>query len=135
MKENHNLSILIVDDDKETSRLIKQILELFGYHPSIASSGKLALKLAKEQPPDIILLDVMMPDVDGFEVCRHLKNDPKTATCIVILLTALTDGEIKLASDKAGADRILTKPFDVNQFVETINAMSGENHKPLSRLS
>ena len=129
MKENKNLNILIVDDDKETSRLINQILEIFGYHPRIASSGKVALTMAKEQPPDIILLDVMMPDMDGIEVCRYLKSDPLTANSIVILLTALTDGEIKLASVKAGADRVLGKPFDVNKFVETIDEISGEHHK------
>jgi DNA-binding response OmpR family regulator len=126
---NKNLNILIVDDDKETSQLVKQILEIFGYHSNIARSGQLALTIAKEQSPDIILLDVMMPDMDGIEVCRRLKSDPSTANSIVILLTALTDGEIKFASGKAGADRVLGKPFDVNKFVETIEEISGGNQK------
>ena len=91
MMINDKYTILVVDDAPEIAEILSVILSQ-DYHVKVASSGKLALELASDvYPPDIILLDVMMPEIDGFETCRRLKENPATQDIPVIFLTALND--------------------------------------------
>ena len=96
--------LLIVDDDTDTLRLVGLMLERQGYDVLAASSGDQALSLAKSASPDLILLDVMMPDIDGYEVTRRLRVDANTADIPVIMFTAKTQLDDKLTGFDVGAD-------------------------------
>ena len=111
MEPGHS-TILIVDDEPSGRDLLKRLLSVEGYQLALASSGPEALTKAAELTPDLILLDVMMPDMDGFEVCRRLRSDPLLAEVPIIIVTALDDNEARLQGLRIGADDFVTKPFD-----------------------
>ncbi|HEY0076638.1 MAG TPA: response regulator [Abditibacteriaceae bacterium] len=104
--------ILIVDDTPLNVRLLSSILEIEGYSVVTASNGPDALKLVPETEPDVVLLDVMMPGMDGFEVCRRLRADAASAHLPVVMVTALQDMPNRVQALEAGADDFLTKPVD-----------------------
>lgn len=108
----HTSTILIVDDETVMHDILEGLLIDRGYNLAFAGNGQEALARAAELTPDLILLDVMMPDMDGFEVCRRMRADPLLAEVPVIMLTALDDRESRLEGIKAGADDFVTKPFD-----------------------
>jgi DNA-binding response OmpR family regulator len=103
--------ILIVDDDVQTLRLVGLMLERQGYKILAASNGNQAIGMARAELPDLILLDVMMPDVDGFSVARTLRKEPETSEIPILMFTARTQVEDKIAGYEAGADDYLTKPI------------------------
>jgi len=105
-------TVLIVDDSGVNRRLIQALLEPQGYVIHTAASGEEALTSVAEDPPDLILLDVMMPGLDGRQVASALKADPATANIPIIMVTAQTDREARLAALEAGAEDFLTKPVD-----------------------
>jgi DNA-binding response OmpR family regulator len=105
--------ILVVDDNEQNLTLIRVILRRHGYDSLLARSGEEALRQVLQDPPDLIILDVMMPGMDGIEVCRRLKDDDETRLIPIIIMTALDQLEDKLRGIEAGADDFLTKP--VNQ--------------------
>lgn len=105
-------TILVVDDDAQVSRMLSRLLTREGYRVIVAHDGLAALQIVNQNPPDLILLDVTMPGMDGFEVCRIIKDDPQTALIPVTILTALDAREHRTAGIDAGADDVLTKPFD-----------------------
>lgn len=108
-------NILIVDDEENNILLIKGILSSGDYNLIGATSGKEALRIvAEDPPPDMILLDVMMPEIDGFEVCRKLKQDEKTRVIPIVMVTALREEEHQVKAIDVGADDFLSKP--VNPF-------------------
>ena len=102
--------ILIVDDDVDTLRLVGLMLQRQGYQISAATNGEQGLAKAFEEKPDVILLDIMMPDMDGYEVTRRLRKNPTTKTTPVLLFTAKTQLDDKVTGFEAGADDYLTKP-------------------------
>ncbi|MBN1887031.1 MAG: response regulator [Thermoflexales bacterium] len=104
--------ILIVDDEQVGRDSLQVSLTAQGYELAFAASGAEALATAAELSPDLILLDVMMPGMDGFEVCRRLRADPHLAEVPILLITALDDRESRLQGLEAGADDFLSKPFD-----------------------
>ena len=104
--------VLVVDDMAVNRVLLRDILEAEGHEVAEAAGGPEALERAVAQPPDVILLDVNMPSMDGFEVCRRLKAGPETAAVPVLLVTALAQREQRLAGIAAGASDYLTKPID-----------------------
>ncbi|MES1982540.1 MAG: diguanylate cyclase [Pseudomonadota bacterium] len=104
--------VLIVDDEANNRKLLEAMLTPEGYGTYSASSGEEALILAAEQQPDLILLDIMMPGMDGFQVASQLKDNPATMTIPIIMLTSLDDRHSKLVGLHAGADAFLTKPVD-----------------------
>jgi DNA-binding response OmpR family regulator len=102
--------ILVVDDDENILSLERTILEQKGFHVTTAAGGEEALKLLREQAFDLVLLDVMMPDKDGFEVCRLIKQDSRTKTTPVIFLTAKGGGEALAEGFESGAVMYINKP-------------------------
>ncbi len=104
--------ILIVDDLVKVRQAMESLLVGQGYQLEFACDGKEALQKASTLLPDLILLDVMMPNMDGFEVCRHLRADSRLAEVPIVLVTALDDQESRLKGIEAGADDFITKPFD-----------------------
>jgi len=105
-------TILIVDDDPAGRRTLESILEGQGYNLEMAENGLQALEKAGKLLPDVILLDVMMPGMDGFEVCQRIRNNPLLAEIPIIMLTALDDRKSLLDGLESGADDYITKPYD-----------------------
>ena len=112
--------ILIVDDNIDALRLLSNLLNQRGYKVRKAINGKIALMGVKAEAPDLILLDVMMPGMNGYEVCKQLKNTPETASIPVIFLTALDDSLDKIKGFKAGGADYITKPFQVEEVLVRI---------------
>ena len=109
--------ILVVDDEEKNLRLMEALLIPLGYEVILAQDGEEALEKVQETPPDVILLDVMMPGIDGFEACRRLKEDQQTAAIPVLLVTALTERQDRLTGIEAGANDFLTKPIDAHDLI------------------
>lgn len=105
-------TILIVDDDERNLRLLQAMLAREDYHIITASGGEEALKRVSEAEPDLILLDVMMPGIDGFEVCKRIKHQAETRIIPIVMVTALTEKEDRIRALKSGADDFLSKPVD-----------------------
>ncbi len=104
--------VLVIEDHAPTVELIRTVLQTVGYEVTIALDGPLGLRKAADERPDLILLDVMMPELDGFEVCRRLKADPRTNRIPVIIVSVKASPENFEFAEKAGADGYLTKPFE-----------------------
>ncbi len=104
--------ILIIDDDERNRRLLTALLSLQGHECLLASSGKQALDVVRLTPPDIILLDLVMPEMDGFEVARILKSNQATRCIPIIMLTSLNDADSRIRGLQAGAEDFVSKPFD-----------------------
>ncbi len=112
-KENNvDSMVLIVDDEYAGRETLQSILEGEGYRLEMAENGAQAIEKARQFLPDVILLDVMMPGMTGFEVCQRIRSDPQIAEIPIIMLTALDDRESLLTALKAGADDFVSKPFD-----------------------
>ena len=104
--------ILIVDDEPRIREVLMRFLAREGYEPRAAESGEEALEAIRAEPPDLVLLDLRLPGVDGFEVCRRLKENPTTALIPVTILTGNQETETHTRGIEAGADDFITKPFD-----------------------
>ena len=113
---------LIVEDHPEQADLVARILRLRDYHPILADNGESGLRLAREQVPDVMLLDLMLPDINGFDVCRRLRTDPATMLIPVVMLTALNDVQHRVHGFRVGANAYVTKPYGVEDLFEAINA-------------
>ncbi len=109
--------VLVVDDEEPNRNLLGEALQVHGYEVLEAGTGQVALQLVAHRPPDVILLDVMMPGLDGFEVCRRLKADRDTAPIPVLLITALFDRKERLLGIEAGANDFLSKPVDLHDLI------------------
>ncbi|NES07333.1 MAG: adenylate/guanylate cyclase domain-containing response regulator [Okeania sp. SIO2F4] len=117
---NKQPCILVVDDEPDNLILLEEILTLEGYSTISAKSGKEALQVANQSPPDLILLDVMMPEIDGFEVCQWLRHHPRLKTIPIIFLTALDDEKSKLKGLELMGDDYITKPFNTRLLLAKI---------------
>jgi len=114
--------ILVVDDVRENVRLLEAVLEAHGYEVVSATDGHAALELAVSTKPDLVLLDVLMPQPDGYTVCRRLREQDETAVLPVIMLTA-SEGAEKTRSIEAGADDFITKPFNQEELLIRIRSL------------
>jgi len=115
--------ILVVDDDPEIREFVKTHLESEGFEIEVAASGPEALEFATERPPALVLLDVMMPGMDGLTTLRHLRNDVPTANIPVVMLTAKPQAAERVKGLDLGADDYLTKPFEVDELVARVRSV------------
>lgn len=122
--------ILIVDDDLDTLRLVGLMLQHQGYRISAASSGIQAISISQAEKPDLILLDIMMPEMDGYEVARKLRSDTNTSSIPIIMFTAKTQVDDKVAGFEAGADDYLTKPTQPRELFAHVKAVLARGKKP-----
>jgi len=112
--------ILVVEDDAEMVELLCFNLKKAGFSIGTASNGIDALKKARSVSPDLILLDLMLPEMDGFAVCETLRNDPATASVPIIMLTALSSEMARLNGLASGADDYIAKPFSTKELIERV---------------
>lgn len=112
--------VLVVEDDREINELVGAYAQIAGFRYRPALTGAAALAEARRDPPNLILLDLMLPDTDGFEVCRQLKGASRTAKIPVVILTAMTGEEPRRRGMECGAAEYLTKPFNPDTLIEAI---------------
>ena len=112
--------ILIVEDEESLLKLESILLIYKGFEVKGVANGRAALEAVAEDKPELVLLDIMLPEIDGFEVCRQLKSDPATRHIPVIMLTAKKSREDMVRGEKVGADWYITKPFKSAMVIETI---------------
>lgn len=117
--------ILVADDEHNIRHILDFSLNAEGFDVIAAQDGEEALKLAADEAPDLIILDVMMPGRGGIETCRRLKQDPRTAAIPVVLLTARSSAADREAGEAAGAAAYITKPFSPRKVVDTVHSLLG----------
>lgn len=112
--------ILIVDDEADIIEILQFVSEANGYECITAMDGEEGLRLAKESNPDLIILDVMMPKINGYKISRLLKYDSKYKDIPIIMITARSQEEDKLIGEETGANEYITKPFKIDEVLDTI---------------
>jgi two-component system sensor histidine kinase/response regulator len=118
--------VLIVDDNPDILEILKLRLKASGFDVVSASNGKIAIKKAEEENPNLIIMDVIMPEMNGFEACKHLKANPKTKDIPVIMLTSLANEKDLTKGLEQGANCFITKPFNVSDLLFEIKSALGE---------
>ncbi len=131
--------IQVVDDDVDVAKTIEINLTQNGYQVQVAHNGHEALHCVKRQPPDLVLLDMAMPEMDGVETCRRLRGDPATAGIPILFLTVSKDIKSKTDGFNAGADDYLVKPFDLQELNLRVKALlrrssSSKSNEPLPEI-
>mgnify|MGYP000569065657 CR=1 FL=1 len=112
--------ILVVDDELDLVETLRFSLELEGYEVLVAYNGEDALHLARNENPDLILLDVMLPKMDGYKVCRLLKFDARFRHIPIFMLTAKTQEKDRMIGEQTGADEYITKPFEMDDLMKKV---------------
>lgn len=112
--------ILVIDDEQEVQELLTMILRIHGYEPALAKNGLEGVELAKSFNPDLILLDVLMPKIDGFRVQELLKQDPRTSGVPILFVTAKAEVDSAKRAISGGAQGFIEKPFDVDILLQKI---------------
>ncbi|MGL4773008.1 MAG: response regulator transcription factor [Clostridium sp.] len=115
--------VLIVDDEEHILELLKFNVENAGYKVFTANNGLDALKIAKEEKPNLLLLDVMLPGMDGLDVCKEIRRNNETKNCFIIMLTAKSEEVDKILGLELGADDYITKPFSIRELLARVKAM------------
>ncbi|HET6446744.1 MAG TPA: response regulator transcription factor [candidate division Zixibacteria bacterium] len=116
-------TILVIDDDELVSRTLQRALKLYDYQVMVAHSGAEGLHMARRHQPDLLVLDVIMPGTDGFQVCRQVRGDPLLHSVPILFLTAKTNDEDKIEGFRAGGDDFLSKPFNMQELQLRIRAI------------
>jgi len=128
--------VLIIEDDPDTSNLVSQYLTREGYSVGVAADGVKGLRQIKENNPDLLILDIILPEMDGFEVCKKLRGDAATSRLPILMLTALGEESDKVVGLELGTDDYVTKPFSPKELVARVktllrrNGLRDANHFP-----
>jgi two-component system phosphate regulon response regulator PhoB len=122
--------VLIVDDERDLAELIDFNLRAAGFSTRVAATGEAALTAAREQPPDLVLLDLMLPDMPGTEVCRQLRAGMQTRDVLIVMLTAKGEEADRVRGFEVGADDYVTKPFSVRELVLRLKAILRRSGTP-----
>lgn len=130
-------TVLAIDDDELVSRTLQRTLKMYGLNVMVARSGAEGLQLARRHPPDLMILDVIMPGLDGYQVARQVRGDPILKNLPILFLTAKVKDEDKIEGFRAGADDYMTKPFNVEELhlrvraiLRRVNADAGVQEEP-----
>jgi DNA-binding response OmpR family regulator len=115
--------IMVVDDDKQATALLEDVLTMEGYEAIIVNESSTALELALTHNPDAFLLDLMMPDPDGFKLCRLLRSNSRFKRTPILIVTALDDTDSKIVAFGAGADDYITKPYRIEEITDRIKEL------------
>ncbi|HSG42544.1 MAG TPA: response regulator transcription factor [Anaerolineales bacterium] len=116
--------IMVVDDDEDFTNLYKTTLRMKGYDITAVNESPAAMDMAYLVKPDVFLIDLMMPDIDGIQLCRMIREDPVFKLTPIIIVTALTDSESNEVAMGAGANGYLAKPFQIDELISKINALA-----------
>lgn len=116
-------TILVIDDEKDFARLVVRALESEGYDVIVAADGKTGLKIAREHRPDLVVLDLTMPDIDGLEVCKALRSEPRSARLPILVLSGRASAADRVLGLELGADDYLVKPFVSQELVARVKAI------------
>lgn len=119
----HMAKIMVVEDDKQAATFIAEVLKMEGHLPIVVHESSKALALAEATVPDAFLLDLMMPEPDGFKLCRMLRAHPRFLATPIIIVTALDDTDSHIVAFGAGANDYLVKPFHIQDLTSKINAL------------
>ncbi len=122
---NRPLKVVVIDDDREVVKVTELLLKSRGYETVVVHGGAAGLELVRGQMPDVVLLDIMMPGMDGLEVCRRLKSDERTSSVPVIFVTALDACECAETATSVGGSGFLTKPFQPTELFAMIEELGG----------
>ena len=115
--------IMVVDDDKEFTTLYKEFLRMVGYEAVVENQSSKAIELATSAQPDLFILDLMMPEPDGFKLCRMLRSNINFVRTPIIIVTALSDEDSRIVAIGAGANDYLTKPFHIEELKQRIDLL------------
>jgi DNA-binding response OmpR family regulator len=121
--ETNVSNILVIEDDYSVARTIERSLRGDEYRVTLASRGEKGLYIARQNRPDLVILDIIMPDMDGYQVCRTMRSDPYLAEVPVLFLTAKVKNQDKIAGFTVGADDYLCKPFNVDELILRVQAI------------
>ncbi|MGH7319757.1 MAG: response regulator [Candidatus Rokuibacteriota bacterium] len=124
------IRVLVIDDEADIVELIRYHLEKAGMRCLVGSDGAAALRLVREHRPDLLILDLMLPGLDGLEVCRHLRRDPVTARLPIIMLTAKAEEVDRVVGLEVGADDYVVKPFSPRELVARVKAILRRAQEP-----
>lgn len=119
--------ILIADDEPDIVRILSILLRAMGYAIDAAADARTALAMAQDAPPDLVILDVMMPDLSGYEACKVLKSDPATRGVPVLMISAKVQTADRLSGMEAGADGYLGKPFENSELLKQVQRLLSES--------
>jgi DNA-binding response OmpR family regulator len=114
--------IMIVDDDTGATSLLDRLMTMEGHTPTVVNESRLAMGVAQIVKPDLFILDLMMPEPTGFQLCRMLRNNESFEDTPIIILTALDDNDSKIVAFGAGASDYITKPFRVDEFLQKVRS-------------
>lgn len=116
--------VLVVDDEAETVRMLSMAVQLLGFQPVVARSGETAISQANAESPDVVLLDLMMPDLDGMEVTRRLRANPQTAQTPIVIVTASPEADVEERCRQAGATAFMRKPVNMGDLFELLKKLA-----------
>ncbi|MDC0831756.1 two-component response regulator [Geitlerinema sp. FC II] len=133
MKTSSNKRLLLIDDDPNLILLVKDFLEFRGYEVIAAENGREALELLEEKLPDLIICDVMMPEMDGYTFVEHVREDPRTNWIPVIFLSAKGQSQDRVKGLNTGADVYMVKPFEPDELVAQVEAALNQASRLLAR--
>ncbi len=125
--------ILIVDDDISVTNLLGKVLSAEGYETIAVNDSSTAIEVAVSTNPDLVILDLMMPQPDGFKVCRMLREDPNFMYTPILIVTALDDSDSRIVAFGAGANDYLTKPFNLEELISLTKALIDESIWPTAQ--
>ena len=121
-------TVMFVDDEDDVRESVKQLLSKWGYKPIVAKNGYDCLKILKTEKPDLILLDIMMPSMDGWDTCAKIKADKKTESIPIVFLTAKTD-PISTSMGRMASSDYIAKPFDINDLKKRVESALKKSRK------
>jgi DNA-binding response OmpR family regulator len=130
MPKDNGIHVLVAEDDLEIAAILRKSLTSEGYRITLAYDGEEALRAALAQKPDLVLLDVMMPQMNGWEVCKALRARPEFADVGILMLTAIGPNLNEMTAPLYGADDFLDKPFLIDELLDRLQKLAAQFHKP-----